>query len=225
MATGADTRINVSPYRCRNHAFSPSTPAGAQTCTGVSPYDRRRCDMQKRNSISPPNFTRRSESPSATKLMKPLQRLHTPSNCAQVAAACEVTLPELEEQLKEAEQSEARRADERCAAALVSLDGLLDAWNSAHLELGGMCATQLKEHQRALKERADGELQSSAELDDQNTQDSASSAAPRSRAPSPSRARASPRSASAPRRSSARSDACPRCSPTRPRRRPAPRRL
>ena len=85
---------------------------------------------------------------------------------------------------KEAEQSEARRADERCAAALVSLDGLLDAWNSAHLELGGMCATQLKEHQRALKERADGELQSSAELDDQNTQDSATSAAPRSRAPS-----------------------------------------
>ena len=103
---------------------------------------------------------------------------------AEVAAACEVTLPELEEQLKEAEQSEARRADERCAAALVSLDGLLDAWNSAHLELGGMCATQLKEHQRALKERADGELQSSAELDDQNTQDSATSAAPRSRAPS-----------------------------------------
>ena len=58
------------------------------------------------------------------------------------------------------------------------------ARGSAHLELGGMCATQLKEHQRALKERADGELQSSAELDDQNTQDSATSAAPRSRAPS-----------------------------------------
>ena len=34
--------------------YGIQTPAGTQTCTGVSPYDRRRCDMQKRKSISPP---------------------------------------------------------------------------------------------------------------------------------------------------------------------------
>ena len=98
---------------------------------------------------------------------------------AEVAAACAATLPELEERLKEAEQSEGRRADEKCAAALVSLDGLLDAWNSAHLELAGMCVAQLKAHQSALRERAEEEQQACVQLSDQSAQDSAASTGPR----------------------------------------------